>query len=90
MAYRLTGTVTVSYVGDGIGPMEVPGSPSLRFNNTTTIAVPGANAPTSGNFTTALAALAADFAASIESAAQLAVIQSWATGGPLGNPGVNG
>lgn len=91
MSYRLTYTATVSFVGDGIGPMAVPGSPSFRFSGLVGMqVVPGANAPTSGNFVTALNAAATDLANQINAAAQLAVIQSWATGGPLGNPGVNG
>lgn len=90
MSYRMTGNVTIGYVGDGTGAMEVMGSPSFRFSNTTTIVVPGGNAPTSGNMSTALTAFATDIGNQINAAAQLAVIQSWATGGPVGNPGVNG
>lgn len=80
MAYRLTGYVTIGYVGDGIGPMAIMGSPSFRWGNTTTIVVPGGNAPTSGNFGTAIDAFGTDIKAQVQAAATLALIQGWATG----------
>jgi len=83
MSYLITYTATVSYFGDGTGPMEVAGSPSRRFQQASTIVVPGANAPSSANFATAATALATDLTTQLQNAATLASLQGMATGATI-------
>lgn len=91
MGYRLTYQATISYVPDGVGPMGVPGSPSLRFNGVNGIVVvPGGNSPSGANITTALSSAATDLSNQMTAAAVLANIQAWATGGPYGYQPANG
>lgn len=80
MSYHIQYFATISYVGDGTGPMGVPGSPSRRFQQLADIIVPGGNAPSSGNMATAATAVATDLTGQLQNAANLAQIQGWATG----------
>ena len=93
MSFRIDYSVTVTFVGDGMGPMELPGSPAISFFGSGLGAaplgipgqggqlVPGGNTPTAANFTTALNSMAADIAAQIAVPATLARVQAFATGG---------
>lgn len=89
MAYRLRYTVNVDWIADGAGPMEVSAAQTIGFSATVPVAfVPGADAPTIGNFNTALSGSSATPTApslsndiSTQIAAKLAQIQAFATGG---------
>lgn len=95
MAYRLTYFATLSWVGDGIGPMggqlsvlpgsELGGAQSMELANT-----PGgqqvvgggtSGAITAANITTITNAMAADISAQLNLTANLAKAQGFATGG---------
>jgi len=88
--YLLKYSATICWAPDGAGSETVPTSQSMQQSdeggvNVTTapgfILVPGGNAPSSGNITTALNSAATALAASFEGATNLAIIQAWATGG---------
>lgn len=74
--------------GAALGPGAIGNNQSLRLMLSEQ--VPGGDAPSSGNFTTALAQAATDFEALLATAGAwggnpgtpLSIIQSWATGGP--------
>ena len=80
MSYRLRYTANIDWIGDGSGAMEVSGAQTLSFSATQPVPyVPGADAPTSGNISTACTAMATDIAAQMN--AVLGRIQGFATGG---------
>jgi hypothetical protein len=96
MAFVLKYVFDIAWVPDGVGPMEVPSSAVLRFfptaNNPAGVSlgsgafaqgslIPGANAPTAANITTALNNAVTDMNAQIAAAGVLARIQAFATGG---------
>jgi hypothetical protein len=89
MAYQIRYKAEVLWVGDGLGPMGLPGAivnaaagaQVLAFLNSTVIPVPGGDAPTSGNFGTAATAVATDLTTQLQNAATLARLQAFATGG---------
>ena len=96
MSYRVRAEFYIDYVGDGVGPMEVPGSPTIKlltqFSGGTapplqgpiaaSTIVPGGNTPTQGNFNTAFTAVATDMQnqLSANGSALLTRIQGFATG----------
>lgn len=83
MAYQLRYTVNIDWIPDGAGSMSVPSAQTLQaigqaeFGNS--ISVPGADAPTTGNISTACTALGTQLAAQLN--ASIAQIQGFATGG---------
>lgn len=88
MAYALRYTMTVCWIPDGAGAMSVPSAQVKTLTQSSLIAVPGGDAPTQGNFNTAISgasatpagpSMANDLAAQV--AANLAQIQGFATGG---------
>ena len=88
MAYQIRASVTIMWIGDGAGPMEVGSAQVFTAtagpaagSTVPSIQVPGGNAPTSGNISTGCASLATAIAAVFNTAANLAQIQGFATGG---------
>lgn len=90
MAYFLKWRLEVCWVGDGAGPMEVPGAQTKilnndqiggTVNNSGYVVVPGADAPTGANFTTACTTVGTNMGTACNVAATLAQIQAFATGG---------
>jgi hypothetical protein len=78
MTYRLVVTCTVGNFADGGGQIgTTPNGPILELFQTEI--VPGAQAPSGANFTTALNNLATDLGTQIT--ANLSQIQGFATGG---------
>jgi hypothetical protein len=82
------GGVKVTWVGDGTGQMAVPGAQSLTAaatsmlnNNSLAIVVPGGDSPTSANIQTACTSLGTALGTFFTTAANLATIQGWSTGG---------
>jgi hypothetical protein len=91
MAFKLGYQVQVSFVGAGAGPMQALTAPSLfgqggstgqqaEFSVTAT-SVPVSNTFTATDITNLTNAMAADIAAQLNLAANLAKIQAWASGG---------
>ena len=74
--------------GSALGPGAAQAAQTLQID--VAEIVPGGNSPTSGNFTTALTAAAADLGTLLSTAGAfsggtstpLALIQAWGTGGP--------
>lgn len=89
MAYQVRYKVDVLWVGDGQGPMglsanivnSAAGAQVLSFFNSTTLPVPGGDTPSSTNFGTAATNIATDLTTQLQSAATLARLQAFATGG---------
>jgi hypothetical protein len=81
MAYRVTYTLNISWVPDGAGPMSVPSAQTKGVSQSGALVVPGANAPTAANIVTACAAAGADASTQLTTAANLAQIQGFASGG---------
>lgn len=87
MAYVIGYDVRVSWVPDGAGAMSVPSAQSKKFSQTSYVQVPGGDAPTIGNFNSALTGAAGTPAGgaaldmSTQINAALAQIQAWSTGG---------
>lgn len=79
MAIIIKGSLTIAFVPDGAGSMEVPMAQSLKLSLPAQV-VPGGNAPTMANFVTALQTLAANVTGPAIGA-QIGTIQGWATGG---------
>lgn len=84
----LTATVTAAFVPDGAGAMEVPSAQSLAAKVVTAIGnagspvvVPGGNAPSTANMSTALSALATQLGTFFNTSANNAIINGWASGG---------
>jgi hypothetical protein len=84
MAYRLTYTANISWVGTGLGPMTLPNAQTLQLKNAAggqNVAGAGAGGTVNGADVTALTnAMAADIAAQMNAAANLAIINGWITG----------
>ena len=84
MAYQLLATFTVAWVGDGAGQMSVPGAQVLTqvMNQSTNgvIQIPGGDAPSTANITTACNSMATAAAAKLN--ANIAQIQGFASGNP--------
>lgn len=91
MAYSITCLVNISYVPDGAGPVSIPsmqtftvalgsgpwGTPGTGVYDG--IQVPGGNAPSTGNVSTACTNMATAVATQLN--ANIGTIQGWATGG---------
>ncbi len=90
--YVLAYYVDVSWVPDGPGSTfvgqaqanwpgagTVPNAQTMRLQGVQY--VPGKDAPTGGNFTTATTAMGTDISTQLNVATTLAQIQAWATGG---------
>jgi len=84
MAYRLTYTANISWVGPGQGPMTLPNAQTLQLRNTANgqnVSGAGAGGTVNGaDVTTLTNAMAADMAAQLNLAANLAIINGWITG----------
>lgn len=84
MAYRLEYTAKVSWVGAGLGPMTLPNAQTLKLANVAggqNVFGAGAGGTVNGADVTALTnAMAADIAAQMNLAANLAIINGWITG----------
>lgn len=84
MGYRLTWSATVSWVGDGVGQMQPgPGAPLLKVSslfgaNGGPIVVPGGDAPSTANISTACTTMATNAATALN--ASILQIQGWANG----------
>lgn len=84
--YQLSWSMAISWVPDGAQSMTVPTAQTIAVNMATgtapgPILVPGLNAPSAANITTACNAAATAAAAQFETATNLAIIQGFATGG---------
>jgi hypothetical protein len=82
--YKIRWEATVFWVPDGAGAMSVNSAQSLtqttKFGaNGGAVSVPGADAPTTANITTACATVGANIAAALN--ANIGEIQGFATGG---------
>lgn len=81
--YVLTGSISISWVGDGVGPQSVPGAQTLKasipHSQAGVIPVPGGDAPSTANISTACATAATALAAQLN--ANIGQIQGFATGG---------
>lgn len=78
MTYRIIASVQIGNFQDGAGQIGVtPNGPIIELFQTEI--VPGAQAPTGANFTTALTNLATDLGTQVT--ANLSQIQGFATGG---------
>lgn len=86
MAYILSGSFSIAWAGDGAGPMgAVPSAQVLTVSNLNNanggyVQVPGGDAPTTGNVSTAATTLATNLAAALN--AQIGTIDGWASGNP--------
>ena len=84
MAYVLNWSAQISWVGDGVGQFQGnPGSPSLKVStafggSTGSIAVPGADAPSTGNISAACTSAGTNMATALN--ANITQIQGWANG----------
>ncbi|HYM33417.1 MAG TPA: hypothetical protein VEU47_19110 [Candidatus Cybelea sp.] len=90
MAYQIRALVNIDWIGDGSGPMSVPGAQTLQVQvgnffgavtlggNSAPVQVPGADAPTTGNISTACTTLATQVAALLN--AKIGQIQGFASG----------
>lgn len=80
--YICNATVTISWVGDGIGPLSTaPASPTLKLSTVQLggpFQVPGGNGATTGNLTTVGTTIGAAIGAAL--GANAGEIQGWATG----------
>lgn len=84
MSYGLKWSASVVWIGDGVGPMEVPSAQVLTVSQASaggggTIQVPGGDAPTTGNISTACTSMATAAAAALN--ANIGQIQGFASGG---------
>lgn len=85
--YLMGMKATIYWAPDGAGPVTVPEAQSLEASvgdagcnaSGTFVLVPGGNAPTTGNISTAVTAAAALITTYMQ--AQIAQIQGWASGG---------
>ena len=84
MAYVITWAATISWVGSGVGQMiPGPGAPKLTVNttfggNSGPVQVPGGDAPSTGNISTACTTMGTNAAAALNAA--IGQIQGWANG----------
>lgn len=87
--YVLTGSVNISWLPDGGGPMTVPTAQTLKVLidyvpaqagiAAAPIAVPGGDAPSTGNLNTAATAFGTAVSTMLQ--ANVTQIQNWASGG---------
>jgi hypothetical protein len=88
MAYRLTYTANISWVGAGLNAMTLPNAQTLKLSEKTGTSPSGQNAFGAGaggtingaDVTVLTNAMAADIAAQMNLAANLAIINGWVTG----------
>ena len=90
MAYEVNGTINIAWIPDGAGPLTVPSQQSINIGTNPAfgpilgaiqgVVVPGADAPTQANILAAISTLATNLGATL-TAAQIATIQGWASGG---------
>ena len=78
MAYVANAVVTFQWVGDGCGPMTVPGAQSLRVSLPQQT-MPGGDTVTAGNLNTLGTAIGT--AAQTALNANIAAFTAWSTGG---------
>jgi hypothetical protein len=72
--------MSVKYLPNGAGPMTIPEAQVKTFFQTTSVLVPGGDAPTTGNFNTAISgAMVTDLEGQV--AANIGQLQGFATGG---------
>jgi hypothetical protein len=81
MAYGLKYSLEVVWIGDGINAMTAgSGAQRKKFVQTSTVQVPGGDAPTAANFNTAITGgMTTDLEAQV--LANLGQLQGFATGG---------
>jgi len=82
--YVLKGIISVEWVGDGAGPMSVPSAQVLTVGNDFGanggfVTVPGGDAPSTANISTACSTLATNLAGALN--ASISQIQGFASGG---------
>ena len=81
--YVMTGKMNISWVGDGAGPMSVASAQTLQAEVSyplgNVVQVPGGDAPSTGNVSTACTSVATAIAALLN--ANIAQIQGFASGG---------
>jgi hypothetical protein len=94
MAIIIKGIVDVCWVPDGSGPEFVPSAQTLSValgygplgtqgtGLSSVIVVPGGNAPSTGNVSTAMTAFATAIAALLNTTANNGTINGWAAGNP--------
>ena len=89
MAYIVVGDVTFAWVPDGAGPLTVPSAQSLSISigavpgvlgQANPITVAGGDSPTSAQLIAAATAMGTALGNAL-TAAQIAAIQGWASGG---------
>lgn len=85
MAFLIQGSVTITRVPPGAGPMSVPSSQSMSIANGVGIngglvSVGGGDTPAASDFITAIQTLATNLGNAL-TAAQIAALQAWSTGG---------
>lgn len=83
MAYVVTGSISIDWIGPGSGQTS-PNAQVLTVNtlfggNGGPVPVPGGSAPTTGNVSTAVTTLATNLAAALN--ANIGQIQGFASGG---------
>ncbi len=84
MSYGLKWTASIVWIGDGVGPMEVPSAQVLTMTQASTggggiISVPGGDSPSTSNISTACTTMATNAAAALN--ANIAQIQGFSSGG---------
>jgi hypothetical protein len=81
--YVLTGSFSISWVGDGVGSLSVPSAQTLKVSiprsQAGQVPVPGGDAPSTANISTACTTAATALAAQLN--ANIGQIQGFATGG---------
>lgn len=83
---QVFGEITIAWVPDGAGPMEVPSAQRLtikaqpQYGNTGPVVVAGGNTPTGAQVTAAIATLGTNIATVMTNATNLGVIDGWVTG----------
>lgn len=84
MAYQIYGSFTIAWVGDGCGQMSMPSAQVLEVvaapNLGNQVQVPGGDAPSTANVSTASTTLATTLAALLN--AKIGQIQGFASGSP--------
>ena len=81
MAYQISWTATVEWIGEGVGPQAVAASQSFETAGIVPVVggVQGTQV-TSGNLTTAATTTGTNIGTAITTATALALIQGWQTG----------
>ncbi len=81
MALQIRYSMSVCFVPDGAGPMSVPSAQVKTVTQSTVIVVGGANSPTAAQIVTACAAAGTDASNQFNTAANLAQIDAFGSGG---------